>query len=124
MTVHDAGSWVIVLCAVLSLTFVVGYHFSALWWKTEVGKHLMSIAASEAAILTTQSIRVISGVDSQCFEIFRLIVFLSFPMVLSWRLMILWKLQIRPKRRIRKESGGWTKDRVSSRPRKGRRTPD
>jgi hypothetical protein len=110
--VRDLGSWVIVLCAVLSLTFVVTYHFSALWWKSEIGKHLMAIAASEFLILATQSVRVITGVQSECFELFRLFIFLSFPVVLTWRLVILWKLQVKPKR---EEGHGWRRTRSSSR---------
>lgn len=112
MSVRDIGSWVLVLCAVLSLIFVIGYHFSAFWWETEVGKHLMSIAASEGAILTTQSLRIIFGLNQDWYEAVRLVVFLSLPVVLTWRLVILWKLQIKPKRR---RGDRWRRTRSSSR---------
>lgn len=102
--IHAAGSVVLVICAVLSMTFVVVYHYSAVWWRSEVGKHLMAIASSETAILTTQSIRLIIGEDTSWFSFIRLVVFLSFPVTLIWRLWILWKLQIRPRRGRREGS--------------------
>lgn len=105
---HNIGSILLIVCAVMSLTFVVGYHLTTDWRATEVGKHLMAFTASESAILTMYSARIIAGADAPWFEFVRLIVFISFPVVLGWRLAIMWRFSVKPwmeARRDRNDDG-------------------
>jgi hypothetical protein len=102
--VHAVGNIFLVLCAFMSLAFVVIYQLTANWRATQVGRHLMAIAASETAILLSTTIRLFFGTNVY-FELVRLLIFLSFPVVLAWRLVILWKYQVKPQmeaRRIRR----------------------
>jgi hypothetical protein len=97
MTVHDIGSVLLVTCAVMAIVFCTGYHLSTNggWNDTEEGRHLMYFTASIAAILTMYTVKIISGSDAVWFEIIRLIIFVSFPIVLGWRLAMLWRYQFR-----------------------------
>jgi len=112
MTIHDIGSVMLVVCALLSTTFVAGYYLTTDWKSTDVGRHLMAFSMSESAILLMYTARIIAGHDAVWFQIIRLLVFLSFPVVLAWRLVILLRYQLRPwVEERRKEQDGYLDDR-------------
>lgn len=102
MTAYTVGSVLVVLCAVMAVLFCIGYHLTTDWRASEIGKHLMAFSLSEAAILVLSTIRFIVGADAPWFEFVRLVVFLSFPVVLAWRLIIIWRFSVKPWLEVRR----------------------
>lgn len=92
--IHILGNVLIYLSAIPAVLFVYFYHRTARWWVSEMGCHLMSFMAVEAAVLVLSSIRITFG-DSPPFQLLRLVVFLGVPFVLWWRLKLLIFSQLR-----------------------------
>lgn len=80
--------------------FIVLYHLSAPWWRTEAGRHVMAFMGALAAVLTLSSLRLLTGPPAQpaavtWFTWLRIIVFATIPVVVGWRLWMLWRAQYR-----------------------------
>lgn len=91
------GNALIVLADVLAWLFVVLYHLSSPWWRSEAGRHLMSMMAVLAAVLSLSTVRIVAGagVDTGWFVWLRIAVFAGTPVVFGWRVWMLWRLQFR-----------------------------
>lgn len=91
------GNALVVITAVLAWTFVVLYHVLAPWWRSEIGRNLMTLAASMALVLTLSIVRMIGGasLDTPWFQVVRLAVFAGVPVALGWRTVILIRVQRR-----------------------------
>jgi hypothetical protein len=108
------GNVLVHLTTLLAWAFIVLYHLSAPWWRTEAGKHVMAFMAALAAVLTLSSLRLATGAPAQTepvtwFTWLRVLVFASVPAVIGWRVAILWRAQYRGRRwaeiRGRRQSG-------------------
>jgi hypothetical protein len=88
------GNAVLVLTAVLAVTFCVLYTAWEPWWRSELGRHLFTYSAVVAAVLVLSVIRVVSGVglETPWFQALRLITFAGMPFVIGWRIAILWRI--------------------------------
>jgi hypothetical protein len=92
-----AGNALVVVTTVLAWVFVVMYHVLAPWWRSEVGRHIMTYSALVAAVLTLSVVRMIggAGLNTPWFGVVRLVVFAGVPVAISWRIAILWRAQRR-----------------------------
>jgi hypothetical protein len=95
---HLVGNALVVVSALISLTFIIVYHLRAYWWRTSDGRHVFTFMAVIAAVLTSAAMRVLLG-DPEWYTWLRVVVFSGVPVVLAWRLAILLSTQTR--RRIR-----------------------
>lgn len=96
-----AGNVLVLITTVLGWTFCVLYHFLAPWWRTTMGRNVMTYGLVVAAVLSLSSARIIAGagLETTWFQVLRLIVFAGVPMAISWRIAILLRLQREQKRR-------------------------
>ena len=94
--VGDVALWVATFSACL---FVVMYHFSARWWKSEEGWHIMSFTAAIAAVFLylTVTTTVRSGPSSLpvALQWTRLVIYATFAGLLLWRLSMVTRAQRR-----------------------------
>lgn len=91
------GDALVVSAAVLAVAFCVLYHLVAPWWRSELGRHIMTYSAVVAAVLTLSVVRMIGGasLDTPWFGVLRLVVFGGVPAALLWRIVILLRIQRR-----------------------------
>lgn len=96
-----AGNILVIVTAALSWVFVVQYHLMAPWWRTEIGRQMMTYSAVVAVLLTLSAVRIIggAGLDTTWFVLLRLVVFAGVPVAIGWRIAILWRAQRRGRRR-------------------------
>lgn len=89
------GNGLLILTTVLAWLFVVMYHLSAPWWRSEAGRNLMSMMAVIAAVLSLSAVRIAAGagVDEGWFVWLRTGVFAGTPFVIGWRTWMLWRVQ-------------------------------
>jgi hypothetical protein len=100
--IHQIGTAAVCVGALAAVLFVVGYHLSAYWWRSEEGWHLEVFTASLAAILGYSSYRNLTGTAVRAtpdLEISRTVVFTVVAALLVWRCWMLYRIQIRPIRR-------------------------
>lgn len=99
--IRTAGNILLLLSGSLATAFVVLYWVTAPWWRTDIGRNIMSLMFAIAAVLDLSVIRVFAPVtaDMLWFSVLRLVVFALVPVVLGMRLWLLWKVQIRDRRR-------------------------
>lgn len=93
-----AGNIMVVVTTVLAWAFVVLYHVKAPWWRSEIGRHVMTYSTVVAAVLTLATVRLFSGAsldDTPWFAALRLVVFAGVPAAIGWRIAILWRVQRR-----------------------------
>jgi hypothetical protein len=64
------------------------------WWRTPLGRHLMSYMAVIAAVLGLGCLRLVIG-QPPAFEAIRTAVFALVPVVMWWRLIVLVQAQRR-----------------------------
>lgn len=89
------GSVLIVVAALQAVEWLVAYHRTTggAWRRTQMGRHLMAFMASIAAVLAVWSTAVVLdalGFDLPTwFDVLRLAVFVSIPIVLAWRRVLL-----------------------------------
>lgn len=95
--IRAASNTLIIVSAVEAAVFVVLYHWSARWWESDAGRHVMAFMAVIAGVLGLSVLRIFLG-DSTPFRIVRLAVFAGVPVVLGQRLWLLRRAQ-RPARR-------------------------
>lgn len=100
------GNLLILLSAVEATAFVVVYAMLAPWWRSDVGRNVMSLMFVIAMVLDLSVIRIYVPVtaDVLWFAILRLIVFALVPVVLGMRLWLLWRVQVRDRPRRRERS--------------------
>jgi len=86
----------VVISAIVATSFVVAYHFTSRWWRTEVGRNLQAYMFISAGLLDLGVVRAVtnSSPDAGWFIYLRLVFFSAVPIVIGWRLWILIKLQI------------------------------
>lgn len=101
MTLLWIGNALVVVTTGLAWAFVVLYHLWAPWWRSEVGRHVMTYSTVVAAVLTLSLVRLIGGasLETTWFQILRLIVFAGVPAAIGWRIAILWRVQRRSRHR-------------------------
>lgn len=73
--VSRVGDFVLLACIVPSY-LLMWYLTRVPWWKSVLGRGLMGLKFSLAAILTLALVRVVFGAEGLWFEVVRLIVFL------------------------------------------------
>lgn len=91
------GNGLLVLSALLATAFVIVYHFSAVWWESHDGRHVMAFMGALALVIDLAVLRLIVG-RPEWFEIVRTLTFTAIPIVLAWRLAILIKAQFGSRR--------------------------
>lgn len=103
-----AGNAMVVLTALLAWAFCVIYHVKAPWWRSEIGRHVMTYSAVVAAVLTLSVVRMLGGasLETPWFQLVRLFVFAGVPVAIAWRIAILLRLQRRPGRHAPDRSEG------------------
>lgn len=96
-----AGNILVIITALLSWVFIVQYHLMAPWWRSEIGRQMMTYSAVVAVLLTLSTVRIAggAGVDTPWFAVVRLVVFAGVPIAIGWRIAILWRAQRRGRRR-------------------------
>lgn len=96
------GSFLLLVSAIEATAFVVLYWVTAPWWRTPMGRNIMSLMFVIAAVLDLSAIRVYAPITVHVlwFAVLRLIVFSLVPVVLGMRLWLLWKVQVSDRRRI------------------------
>jgi hypothetical protein len=88
------GNALVVVTTVMAWAFCGLYHFSATWWRSDMGRNVMVYGLVVAAVLTLSVIRLVwDGGESLWFAILRLIVFSGVPVAIGWRIAILLRLQ-------------------------------
>lgn len=95
--VQQSGDVLVFVSALVATASVVVHAgVSPPWWRTHIGKHLMYYMASVAAVLDLSAIRLVAGasLDTPWFQIVRVVVFATVPVVLSWRLWIQVRLRV------------------------------
>lgn len=97
MTIEDVikviGSIEIFLTAILANVFCVIYQMKAPWWKSEVGRNIMTLAMVIAVVIDVWIVALIFGGDNTGFRLLRLAAFAFMPYVLARRIWILLKAQ-------------------------------
>jgi hypothetical protein len=95
---HLVGSLLIHLCTIPALLSVAWYA-RVPWWRSQVGRHLMSYMTVIAAVLALSSLRLLFGptpVEDRTtpwFDSLRIVVFAGMPPVLWWRFLLIVKEQ-------------------------------
>jgi hypothetical protein len=97
------GNVLLVLSALIATAFIVVYHWSALWWRSHDGRHVMAFMASLAMVLDLAMLRLVVG-RPEWFEAVRTLTFVTIPVVLSWRFAILIKAQFSSRRQVQGDS--------------------
>lgn len=100
--IHTLGTAALMVGGAASTAFVVLYHLSARWWRSEEGWHLMGFTGALALILdfvTWRTLTTAPRVAGLGIEIARLAIFALVAALLVWRLWMLYRIQIRPRRR-------------------------
>src|SRR4029077_4187322 len=57
------------------------------WWKTDVGRGYMALAASETAVLILGTAANLLGHDQIWWYAFRVLIFTTIPVVFAWRIV-------------------------------------
>lgn len=89
---------ILIIWAALVGSASVVVHSRVQWWRTEMGRHLMAYMTVMAAVLVLAVVRIFLG-DAWWFSLFRLLIFIGVPLVMTQRL---W-LQIKARRASRTE---------------------
>lgn len=91
------GSVLVIVSALLALTFIIGYHvFSqGAWWTDPIGRHVMAFVTADFLVFALAAVRLAFGasLDTGWFVWLRVVVFLAIPWTIGWRIWILWKLR-------------------------------
>lgn len=87
------GNGLLILTTVMAWLFVLLYHLSAPWWRSEAGRNLMSMMAVIAAVLSLSAGRIIADASEDWFVWLRTAVFAATPVVIGWRTWMLWRVQ-------------------------------
>lgn len=95
-----AGSILIAVSAVLSVTAVVLHQLLARWWRTEAGRHTFTYEAVLALSLTLWAIRL-AVPEGDWFLLVRLAAFALVPVALAWRIRIIVQMWRRSRRERR-----------------------
>jgi hypothetical protein len=91
------GDVLLIVSAVLATGFIGVYHWSAVWWRSSDGRHVMGFMAVLAALLDLGVVRIVIGAPAW-FLWLRLVVFVAVPVLLAQRLRILVRAQFRKRR--------------------------
>jgi len=90
------GSVLVIVSAVMALTFIIGYHVSSngLWRRDPIGRHVMAFVTADFLVFALAAVRFIAGasLDTGWFAWVRVVVFMAIPWTIGWRLLILWRL--------------------------------
>ena len=94
--VFTLGTWALVGTFLASFIFVVVYWIIAPWWRSEVGRHLMSFEAS-MALITAYLVAVNFGwLDPRTGQYYvRLVIYGVLFLLVLWRISILIRAQRR-----------------------------
>lgn len=76
------------------LTFVVAYHITARWWRSEIGRNMMAFAAAETLTLGAGVWALAFG-DSPARRLISLAAFGLFTITSWWRAVTLLRAQVR-----------------------------
>lgn len=93
------GTIGLVAGAAAATAFVVLYHLSARWWRSEEGIHLMAFTGALAVVFDWIAMRTFLANPrpvSLGVEITRAVIYCTVAALLVWRLWLLYRLQIRP----------------------------
>lgn len=97
--IHMLGTVGLVAGAAAATVFVVLYHLSARWWRSEEGIHLMAFTGALAMVfnwLTVRTLLVDPRPVSAGVGVTRAVIYWLVAALLVWRLTLLWRRQIRP----------------------------
>jgi hypothetical protein len=89
------GNALIVLTTILAWTFCILYHAMAPWWRSQMGRNVMTYGLVVAAVLSLSVVRVAfdAVVETPWFSILRLVLFAGVPVAIGWRIAILLRVQ-------------------------------
>jgi hypothetical protein len=94
--IRVVGNVLLAASGLFATAFVVLYSVTARWWRSPMGRNVMSLMFVIGAVLDLSVIRIFvpGSVDLLWFNILRLVVFAFVPVVLGWRLWLLIKVQV------------------------------
>lgn len=100
------GNILVVISAVEATLFCVLYHLSSPWWLRPIGRIVMGLVGSLAAVLDLSVLRLLTGstLDTPWWLGLRTVVFTGVPAALGWLIVILIRSQILV-RRVPPEGG-------------------
>lgn len=84
--INLAGSALLVVCAVIGTTSVI-VHTGVKWRRSPWGRHLMAYMSAIALVCDLGVVRLVIG-DSFAFQLLRLAVFATIPVVMGQRLYL------------------------------------
>ena len=101
--IRVVGNLLVLLSAIEASGFVVVYWATAPWWRSPMGRNVMSLMFVIALVLDLSVVRIFvpGAVDLLWFNILRLVVFALVPVVLGMRLWLLVKVQVMDRRQER-----------------------
>lgn len=92
-----AGDIALISGFVLSSVFCLIFGFTAKWWRSEGGTHIMVFTASLALIMGRLTVGALFGVPLARWEVVG--IYALIDVSLAWRLLILLRTQLRRKAR-------------------------
>jgi len=89
------GNALVIITTALAWLFCVLYHFMAPWWRSEMGRNIMTYGLVVAVVLSLSVVRIVSDavVETPWFSVLRLITFAGVPVAIGWRIAILLRVQ-------------------------------
>ena len=81
-----------------AFTFALAYHIWAPWWRTEIGRNIMTFTLSVAALLLVAVLQVVFG-PGWWFETARLLAMVGLSAAVWWRLVMFLRVQLRGEER-------------------------
>lgn len=89
MTAYDIGTWILLGAGLpLAWTSVV-LHLRTPWWRTEMGRHMLTFALVLAVVFSFGTVRQIVGADPPAWLQFaRLIAFAFLVVAMGWRVVL------------------------------------
>ncbi|WP_242890828.1 putative phage holin [Actinomadura litoris] len=95
--VHTVGTVALWLAFATSTAFCVAYHLTAPWWRSGVGRHLMSFTGALALVLGRLAYRSLDAAPPPTpgDEVGRTVVYSVAAALMIWQLALLYQRQIR-----------------------------
>lgn len=102
LVIQNITLFLILYSTTVAVLFVLIYHVRASWWKSVTGLSIMTLWGVISAVFVLSSVRQFVDADNLFFLLFRLTIFASVPVVLTWHLVLLIKAQNKAERERKK----------------------
>jgi hypothetical protein len=76
------------------ITFMATYHLLAPWWRSEMGRNIMTLATSSALFLLLGVLQQVFGPDYPGQELLRVLAYAGIGAAWWWRWVVLIRVQV------------------------------